>query len=536
MSLCGVALLLLVGCGKSGTSSSGTSATVSTSTRAASVADQSSFASSISAMSKGDMYLVDLSSGAKTLDFSASGGSAQYVLMVQSKKSAAGSASVTVGDQSVVLGGMDKNIASPGLGDSLDADAQFDALLREAEANLTVDVAQESVRAHATKSHAKSISVGSSKTFRVLSSLASTGAYQTVTATAKCVNTTIVLYLDDEAPTALTADQISTLCTQFAQGLTTEYSILGAAPDINGDGVVAILMTPVVNRIGGSLGGIVTGFFWGGDLSTSGSGNPSSNFQEVVYTLIPDPSGQYGTQIPSDFAMANLLPAVVPHEVQHLISYYNHVFVNGGTAEATWLNEAMSHLIEDVVGFGQENPSREELFLASTEDTALITSGAPGLTERGASYMFMRFLYEQASDGAAFLRAVDATSQTGVSNILQAFAGPAGMDSWDAMLLHWGVAVVLTNADVTSDAHYIYTARTQNTTTGHWEGVCVHCDTEDGRGTTLAGPSLLSLASLGSTRLLAGSAAYIDLSAPPASLAVTPSSSADIQAVLIRTQ
>lgn len=531
-----LSFLLVAGCGgasNSGTAST-TSATATGSSEVAEVASESSTVDSIAEMQKGDIYFVDLSSGSATLDLLSSDASAQYILGVQSIAERSGSTAATVGDVALPQGSVHKGVD---LSDAYDAQEYFDAFLRSEEALLDVSALLPNRQTHSPlKNVTTAKATGDSQTFRVLSSLSSTSAYREVVATAKCVNATMALYVDDSAPAVLSTDQFNALCTIFDSALQQEYSILGDPSDINGDGVVNVLMTCAVNALGGSGGGIVTGFFFAGDLLST-SATPASNQQEIVHVLVPDPDGECGgTPIPTAFALSNLLTAVVPHEVQHLLSYYYHVMVNAGSTEAIWLNEAMAHLMEDVVGYGQENPSRVDLYLANTASTAVIPSGSPGLTERGASYLFLHFLYEQTSNSHSFLRQLVQNDLTSVDNIEAAFgSGDSSLDSWAEFLLRWGVAVALTDAGVTSDSRFIYRARTFNTSTNHWQGVCLNCLPEDGRSTVLGGVSKLGLATSGLVSIRSGATAYYDLSSPPSEVTVSSGSSDTMQGFLIRT-
>lgn len=532
MILLCVALCFLTSCGSP--SSSGTSSSRSAATTGESEAVGSTgIASSVSAMGPGDLYVTDLSATATTLDLSGGASGAEYLLLIQSTLTNGGSLTASVADESLPVLTAAKSVGVDG---AMDIQERFDAFLRDTERDLPVDPAA-AASVSPSKSVAKSVQVGQSASFRVLASLYSTSAYRTVSATVKCVNEHVAVYLDDDVPNALTSDQLLTLCSQYESALSAEFAILGDPPDMNGDGVITVLLTKAVNQLGGSGGGIVTGFFFAGDLMTQSSSNPASNQQEIVFALVPDELGTYGTAIPTDFALQNLLSAVIPHEVQHLLSYHYHVLENDGVAEATWLNEAMSHLIEDVVGYGQENPSRIELFLAETQSAGLIPTSSPDLAERGAGYLFLRFLYEQAGNGNGFLRDLLQTPQNGVTNVESAFAGSStSFDEWSEFIFRWGVAVAVTDADVTTDSRYVYEGRSYNSTTSHYEGVCLICETEDGRGTILTGVTALPTGSSGNVSISASAGAYYDLSTPPASVTIQGNSEDALRAVLIRTQ
>jgi hypothetical protein len=229
-----------------------------------------------------------------------------------------------------------------------------------------------------------------------------------------------------------------------------------------------------------------------------------------------------------------LIPAVIPHECQHAINYNYHVIVNRGGAEESWLNEALSHFTEDYVGFGMENPSRVETFLEGTNVVSLV--GATDLAGRGASYLFMRFMYEQSPAGISFARSLIQSADTGVDNIEEAFAGTeTDFDQFAEYIRRWAIAVALTDASITSDSRYVYRSRTWNSDTSHWQGVCLRCDAEDGRGTVLSGPSMYAYTSGESISISGTAEAYIYIdTAPSGTRTITWSASASPQAVLIR--
>jgi hypothetical protein len=259
---------------------------------------------------------------------------------------------------------------------------------------------------------------------------------------------------------------------------------------------------------------------------------------EIIYILAPDPGGEWGTEISKEFAMSNLMPAVVPHELQHAINYNQHVLVNGGSSEESWLNEGLSHFAEDRAGFGMENPSRAEMFLMSPEMTSLAPSGSPDLYERGAEYLFLRFLYEQAASGDAFAGALENTYLTGIENVEAAFAGTdANFDEWSEFMRRWAIAMALTDTGISTTDIYQYNARTFNSSTGNWEGICLICDADDGRDTVLTGPYAAELSSSSVSLYLYGtSTAFYTISSPPSSLSLSGNSSAGLQGILIRTE
>jgi hypothetical protein len=345
-------------------------------------------------------------------------------------------------------------------------------------------------KAMADHGTSKDVSVGDHRTFRVLDSLSSTTSYTSTRAQVACIGDNIIMYVDSPRISELTDSEISQLCNDFDEDIAYEQSLYGDLSDVDGNGKLIVLSTYRVNELGSLGGGVVTGFFFPSDLYPNSGSNPVSNYGEIIYTMVPDPSGKYGVAISNAFAMENLIPSVLVHEAQHAISYNQHVFVQGGQAEESWLNEALSHFTEDIMGYGRENPSRVAMYLASPSTAGLVTQGSPNLLERGASYLFMRFMYEQSGKSAQFLRSLYTSNLTGVDNLESAFDGESGFAVFSQFMARWSVAVAVSGRGITQDARYTYADRAVNSATGNWEGVCLMCDAEDGRGTVLEGVSL----------------------------------------------
>ena len=378
-------------------------------------------------------------------------------------------------------------------------------------------------------------SVGETENFRVLASLSSVTSYVEVTGKIRCIGSKVVFYVDTAVSSEVLADSdVQTLCNEFDTVAGNEQTIFGETSDVDGDGKLHILMTKQINRLGALGGGIITGYFYAGDLYTRSNSNSVSNYREVIYTLVPDPSGQYGTAISKSFAMSNLLPAVLPHELQHAISYNQHVFENDGSPEENWLNEGMSHLAEDIMGYGVENPSRYAMYLASPSTYGVVTQGSPNLMERGEAYLFMRFLYEQSADGAAFIRSLESSSKRGVENLETAFAGPSDFDEFSEFISRFSVALAMTDRGISSDSRYIYKARTRNSVTGNYEGVCITCDPEDNRGTTLEGIHLNAFNGNHNSAIDSSAVMFYDVSSPPDQMRLAGSDGGGNFGVLIR--
>jgi len=382
--------------------------------------------------------------------------------------------------------------------DSDDETENAHALLRDMEADLDGDVV--SVPATRMKAVTTALTVGSTRTFKVLQSFSSTTSYQTVTATLEYVSSNFYVYIDNRDLMS-DADMVtlSEKLADFDAVVATERTLFGEESDVNGDGHFAILMTQGVNELAASQGAgvIVSGFYFGGDLY-SASSTPSSNEMEVLYSLVPDPTGAHGTVVSTSFAFSNFIPSLLPHEFQHMISYNQHVLINHGSAETSFLGEAMSHLAEDIystedgymTSSGIENPSRMALYLNSTSSVCFICGSS--ITQRGGSYSFIRYLYEQAekgnlagaSSGAELISRLLDTNLTGTSNFLNAATGSTDAAGFSSLMAHFSAALYLSGLDLVSDDHYTL------------DGIDLRGKQSDNRGTTLSGPSVTEVSTL----------------------------------------
>lgn len=509
--------------------------------------------SSPSEMGVGDILSIDLSGGStETVSFSGVSSDANFILALGSSNTYSSGSSFSLSTglgassyaiQKAILESQSREVLPES--DGYGPQEILSAWLRASEDMLPYTEAPTS--AQASFSHAKAMSaqavsakaaaLGETEEFRVLSSLSSTTSYVNVTGKVRCEGTNVVFYVDTSVSTSiLSDDDVNTLCNEFDTVAGDEQDMLGTASDVDGDGKVHILMTSQINRLGALGGGIITGYFYAGDLYAQSSSNSVSNSREIIYTMVPDPSGQYGTTISNSFAMSNLLPAVLPHELQHAISYNQHVFVQGGASEENWLNEGLSHLAEDLLGFGMENPSRYEMYLASPSTYGIVTSGSPNLMERGGEFLFLRFLYEQAANPAAFLKGLYGSTRRGTENVEYSFSGPEDFNEFSELFARWAVALAMTDRGISQDSRYNYDDRVRNASTGNWQGVCLSCDADDQRGTTLAGVNLNTFYGSHTPTLDASALTYYEISSAPSQIKLSGTQGGGGFGILIRTQ
>lgn len=276
-----------------------------------------------------------------------------------------------------------------------------------------------------------------------------------VGAVARAVGENVVLYEDTLAPDrGFSEADYGRLRDEFERVVfPVDTAYFGPSADIDGNGRVAILLTPEVNELSPEAGdAFVGGFFLPTDLAESGddSGDgsraagvcPVSNEAEVLYLPVPDPVGRFGQQLSRERALRNAR-SVTAHELEHLLSAEQRVFrtpLSEGEnpfedLESSWLSEAMAHLAEEVVGlaaadleeradldfravvgdsdekreafnaFHITNFARARLFLRNTNGTSAISDRDPGgrssLEMRGFGWLFARFLGDRAGPSGA---------------------------------------------------------------------------------------------------------------------------------------
>ncbi|MXW68213.1 MAG: hypothetical protein F4Z72_14600 [Gemmatimonadales bacterium] len=264
----------------------------------------------------------------------------------------------------------------------------------------------------------------------------------------------------------------------------------GEPADIDRNGVVWILFTPVVNRTTPRDSETrILGFFNPADLADP-EDCPASNGGEILYLLAADPDGRFSKPVLEKFATTGAV-GVAAHELAHLISAERRTVLARGSfasLEETWLSEALAHSAETFVGLSRASlsPGRNygfsELF-ADSEDFATYhfpnfrrsafyllgphrtpalgdayardPDGISSLAMRGFGWLFLRWLADQyASEGGGRLGgpAEEAifhdlagggeARARGVANVERVASAHGGPGTWDALLAAWALAPI----------------------------------------------------------------------------------------------
>lgn len=282
--------------------------------------------------------------------------------------------------------------------------------------------------------------VGSQRSFAVCSNLNCTTS-KTVTATAVAVGLHVAIYVDTMAPKpGLSAADLDTLRQVFDTLLyPLDSTTFGAVTDLDNNGVVISLMTPVVNALvpAPCASGYLAGFFFPPDLAPV-AGFPS-NHGEIFYSIVADPLGTTGSCPHSAANVKQVTPTVFAHEFQHMINFAQHGIFRAGSPEEGWLDEGLSKYAEELVArkylsagdatrfhqyLDRNNLYDASLYLSGTGSASLlIRQDAGTLAEIGASWLFVRYVMDQyggavnAYGGAALAGKLDQTVFTGATNV-----------------------------------------------------------------------------------------------------------------------
>ena len=363
----------------------------------------------------------------------------------------------------------------------------FEAALREKERR-TLDLSQARAAREARRSTLGSpgvslslasanVNVGDGRQFRVPDANATNLCqnYVNVGARARAVGTQVVIWQDTLAPAnGFTDADFAAIAKEFDDLIhPTDVRYFGLPSDIDANGKVFILYTPEVNKLTkrGSVG-FVGGFFFGGDLFPryDTDGSPiceQSNEAELFYMLVPDPDGVF-SDARSTARVRQATRGTVSHEFQHMINAGLRLANPAAEEfEVAWLNEALSHLAEELVGrakrgygdmqhltfsdiydvsnnlqdfeaFFFQNLARFETWLEAPDTSAATSSRARDqLAPRGAAWALLRYAADHFSGNnvADFTRRLTAGPQVSVANFVQQSKVP-----FDTIIAGWMVA------------------------------------------------------------------------------------------------
>ena len=224
----------------------------------------------------------------------------------------------------------------------------------------------------------------------------SSGTLQTISAECQIVDTEIAIWFDITSTPATSVSNLDEIAQLYRDiVMPRERIFFGPESDYNEDGVVHMLFSPLVADI-------ATAYFYPCDLiEDPGSflGCEYGNHAEMLYVSPPDLLDPY---MATPMAMAETMA----HETAHMVYFHRKFLLNGqpGANENIYLNEALAALAQDLTGLTGGNFFVTRYGLDEIETFRSLDILTPGGgydpardgSLRGQSYMFLRYLYDQA--------------------------------------------------------------------------------------------------------------------------------------------
>jgi hypothetical protein len=227
-------------------------------------------------------------------------------------------------------------------------------------------------------------SVGDSMTLNV--SQTCSGAADNRRGVVRSVSSKAVILADTANPpggfTTAQYDSISLEIDSIAYQVDTAN--FGGPTDLDNNSRILLFFTRAVNELSPPASSAVTnGFFLSRDLfAAAPAGCTGSNEGEMLYSLVPDPTGAVNSNVRTVSFVRGSVIANVTHELQHLINASRRLYIVGtSTLEEAWLDEGLSSIAEELAFY------RTSVGLAPAQNIIVtnLTTG-PNASRRVAAY------------------------------------------------------------------------------------------------------------------------------------------------------
>ena len=355
--------------------------------------------------------------------------------------------------------------------------------------------------------------------------------FTTVTATLVYETDHALIYADVDQPEgSFEPADYEALALQFEiQIYPTNTTAFGLPTPIDGNNKIVILFTPRVNLLtapGTAVSGFISGFVLVNDFAPGIFPQGTSNGINVFYSMVPDPSGEYGNFFPKAWLESeNVVPGTLAHEFEHMISIgYRYLVLGGGTNPAyiqqTWLEEGMAHMAEDLNNMDSQNIRRADLYLAEPFGHSLFGNAEADpkdtLEQRGGIFLFLRYLGDRY--GEKIFKTIVQYRAVGIASIEN-----VTKTSFHSSVGDYLAALYLSDRGITSDTRYRFTS----------------FNIQNDFGDLLVTDRIVQQGAINETvRSAAGNFFRVTGAEPPAiNIRVsTPSSSARVRLVVVKTQ
>ena len=174
----------------------------------------------------------------------------------------------------------------------------------------------------------------------------------------------------------------------------------GYVEDINSDSRLTILFSSTINKEKKAIGFFnQNDFFLNDSNPVSNNYNPYSNEMDIIYIAIPDDSDKNYT--------VESISATIAHEMSHAVNFSKKTYAKIKKNEPfnvleTFLDEGLSHLTENLVGFGSSGGNKDFInsYLKNSNSCSFCDSNNFGeqdtIERRGAMSLFLYYLFNTA--------------------------------------------------------------------------------------------------------------------------------------------
>ena len=181
------------------------------------------------------------------------------------------------------------------------------------------------------------------------------GAPDNRTGMVRSVKQHVIIVADTSNPAGgFTTAQYDSIALEYdSLSYVVDSANFGAVTDVDSNGRVVLFYTRAVNELSPPATAASSyGYFTNRDAFSADpvSGCERSNAGEILYMLVPDPTGAVNSNVRTTSAVRGNGGRTVVHELQHLTNAFRRVYVTGATAfEEPWLDEGLSQVAEELM-------------------------------------------------------------------------------------------------------------------------------------------------------------------------------------------
>lgn len=185
------------------------------------------------------------------------------------------------------------------------------------------------------------------------------GAVDHRTGTVRSISTRAIIVADNQNPDAgFTTAQYDSLAARFDRIAWPAVTAFGEPTDLDNNGRVVLFYTRAVNELSPPAASLPTngyGYFTNRDLfSSAPAGCTRSNEGEILYMLVPDPTGSVNSNVRTVSLVEGNTTRQAGRELSRLINASRRVYVTGAPAfEEAWLEIGMAGIAEELMFYNQ---------------------------------------------------------------------------------------------------------------------------------------------------------------------------------------